>query len=138
MDTPGFRLFNPQGLASPRGYSHIAEIGGGQLVYIAGQVSQDAAGAVVGENDFRAQVERTFQNVKIAVEAAGGAFADIVKFNYYCVGNADQFPAVREIRDRFVNVENPPVSTFVFVSRLARPEWLIEIEAIAVVRPRPK
>jgi enamine deaminase RidA (YjgF/YER057c/UK114 family) len=134
------RLFNPEGLASPRGYSHVAEISGGKLVYIAGQVALDASGALVGENDFPAQVERTFLNVKIAVEAAGGTFADIVKTNYYCVEsvNADQVPVLREIRDRFINVENPPVSTFLFVSRLVRPEWLIEIEAIAVVRPEAR
>jgi len=135
--THPFRLFNPKGLSSPLGYSHIAEIGAGKLVQIAGQVSLDASGALVGENDFPAQVERTFQNVKTAVEAAGGTFADIVKLNYYCVESvkADRLPALREIRDRFVNVQSPPVSTLVFVSRLVRPEWLIEIEATAVVRP---
>lgn len=130
-----FSLFNPEGLSNPRGYSHVAEIGGGKLVHIAGQVSLDASGALVGENDFPAQVRRTFENVKTAVEAAGGTFADIVKLNYYCVErvNADQLPQLRQIRDSFVNVEKPPVSTLLFVSRLVRPEWLIEIEATAVV-----
>jgi enamine deaminase RidA (YjgF/YER057c/UK114 family) len=132
-----FRLFNPAGLSNPRGYSHIAEINGGKLVHIAGQVSLDESGALVGEDDFPAQVERTFQNIKTAVEAAGGTFADIVKLNYYCIEgvNADRLPVLREIRDRFVNMANPPVSTLVFVSRLVRPEWLVEIEATAVVRP---
>jgi uncharacterized protein len=131
-----FRLFNPEGLSTPRGYSHVAEIGGEKLVHIAGQVSLDSSGALVGENDFPAQVERVFQNLKTAVEAAGGTFADVVKLNVYCVEKVtgDPLPAFREIRDRFVNVEKPPVSTFVFVSRLVRPEWLIEIEATAVVR----
>ena len=130
-----FHLFNPAGLSNPRGYSHIAEIKGGKLVHIAGQVSLDESGALVGENDFPAQVERTFQNIKTAVEAAGGTFADIVKLNYYCIeGVADRLPVLREIRDRFVNTANPPVSTLVFVSRLVRPEWLVEIEATAVVR----
>jgi len=131
-----FRLFNPQGLSSPLGYSQVAEISGGKLVHISGQVSLDASGVLVGQDDFPAQVECTFQNLKTAVEAAGGTFGDIVKLNYYCVErvNPDQLPVLREIRDRFVNVEKPPASTFVFVSRLVRPEWLIEIEATAVVR----
>jgi 2-iminobutanoate/2-iminopropanoate deaminase len=135
MDQP-FRLFNPEGLSSPRGYSHVAELNGGKVVYIAGQVSLDASGALVGENDFAAQVEQTFQNLRTAVGAGGGTLRDIVKLNCYCVesANADQLPVFRDIRDRFVNVENPPVSTFVFVNRLVRPEWLIEIEATAVVR----
>ncbi len=134
-----FRLFNPEGLSKPRGYSHVVEInGGGKLVHIAGQVSLDPSSALVGEDDFAAQVECVFQNLEKAVEATGGTFADIVKLNYYCVErvSADRFPDLREIRDRFVNVENPPVSTFVFVSRLVRPEWLIEIEATAVVKAR--
>ena len=131
-----FRLFNPEGLPTPRGYSQVAEISGGKLVQIAGQVSLDPSGALVGEGDFPAQVERTFQNLDVAVKAAGGTFADVVKLNYYCVASmkGDPLPVVREIRDRFVNVERPPASTFVFVSRLVRPEWLIEIEATAVVR----
>jgi hypothetical protein len=131
------RLFNPEGLSNPRGYSHVAEIRGGKLVYIAGQVSLDPSGALVGEGNFPAQVQCVFQNVKTAVEAAGGTFAHIVKLNYYCVESvkADRLPILREIRDRFVNVEKPPVSTFVFVSRLVQPEWLIEIEATAVVHP---
>lgn len=132
-----FRLFNPEGLSNPRGYSHVAEIRGGRLVYIAGQVSLDSSGALVGEGDFPAQVQCAFQNVETAVKAAGGAFADIVKLNYYCVEGVrgDQLPVLREIRDHFVNAEKTPVSTFVFVSRLVQPEWLIEIEATAVVRP---
>ena len=132
---PMFRLFNPEGLSTPRGYSHVAEIGGGKLVHIAGQISLDPKGNLVGENDFPLQVERVFQNLKIAVEAAGGTLADVVKLNCYCVEKVtgDPLPAFRDIRDRFVNVEKPPVSTFVFVSRLVRPEWLIEIEATAVV-----
>lgn len=130
-----FRLFNPPTLAAPRGYSHVAEINGGKFVYIAGQVSLDPSGTLVGENDFPAQVERVFLNLKAAVESAGGAFADVVKLNCFCVEKvpADALPFFREIRDRFVNIEKPPVSTFVFVSRLVRPEWLIEIEAMAVL-----
>jgi enamine deaminase RidA (YjgF/YER057c/UK114 family) len=122
-------------LSIPLGYSQVARITGGKLVQIAGQVALDASGALIGADDFAAQVEQTFRNVKTAVEAAGGTFADVVKLNYYCVErvSADLLPALREIRDRFVNVENPPASTFVFVSRLVRPEWLIEIEASAVL-----
>ena len=133
---PQFRLFNPEGLPITLGYSHVAEITKGKIIYISGQVARDASGELVGEEDFRAQVEQVFQNVKTAVEAAGGTFASIVKLNYYCVDTVEpsHLPIVREIRDRFVNTENPPVSTFVVVRRLVRPEWLIEVEAVAVVR----
>jgi enamine deaminase RidA (YjgF/YER057c/UK114 family) len=61
--------------------------------------------------------------------------ADIVKLNYYLVADVDQtiVPKLRPIRDRYINVENPPASTFVVVSRLMRPGWLIEIEAVAAI-----
>jgi len=75
-----------------------------------------------------------FANLNEALKSAGGTFADVVKLNYYCVDRVDraQLPALREIRDQFVNIQTPPASTFVFVRDLVRPEWLIEIEAVAV------
>ena len=74
-------------------------------------------------------------NLQPAVEAAGGNFHNVIKLNYYCVDSVDPSlqPTVREIRDKYVDTSHPPASTFVVVRRLVRPEWLIEIEAIAVV-----
>src|SRR5262249_9480897 len=79
-----FRIFNPETMAKPTGYSHVAEVTGGKIVYIAGQVAQDKAGNMVGKDDFQAQVQQVFENLKAAVEAAGGDFKSIVKLNYYC------------------------------------------------------
>jgi enamine deaminase RidA (YjgF/YER057c/UK114 family) len=74
-----------------------------------------------------------FRNLKLAVEAGGATMADIVKLNIYIVAEVDQaeVPKLRAIRDRYVNTEKPPASMLVFVTRLARPGWLIEIEAVA-------
>jgi len=60
----------------------------------------------------------------------------VIKLNYYCVASVDpaQMTVVREVRDKYVNTANPPTSTFVFVQRLVRPEWLIEVDAVAVVK----
>lgn len=130
-------IFNPETMAKPTaGYSQVAEVSGGKTVYIAGQVAQDRSGNLVGKDDFRAQVQQIFENLKAAVEASGGSFNDVVKLNYYCSENVDPslLPAVREIRDKYVNTANPPVSTFVVVKRLVRPEWLIEVDAVAVVK----
>ena len=131
-----FRIFNPDTMAKPTaGYSHVAVVTGGNLVYIAGQVALDASGNLVGKDDFRAQVEQVFKNLKAAVEAARGNFHDVIKLNFYCVDSVDpsQVPLVREVRDKYVNTQNPPTSTFVVVRRLVSPEWLIEVEAVAVV-----
>jgi len=128
-------IFSPATLPPPVGYSHIAKVNKGTLIYLAGQVSSDASGKLVGEGNFEAQAEQVFANVKIAVEAAGGTMADIVKMNVYLVAEVgqDEVPKMRAIRDRYVNKEKPPASTLVVVTRLARPGWLIEIEAIAAL-----
>jgi enamine deaminase RidA (YjgF/YER057c/UK114 family) len=113
----------------------VAEVTDGKLVYIAGQVALDRAGNLVGKDDLRAQVQQIFENLKSAVEASGGSLHDVIKLNYYCAESVDpsQIAVVREVRDKFVNTANPPVSTFVFVKRLVRPELLIEVDAVAVV-----
>lgn len=134
-----FRIFNPEALGKPAaGYSHVAEVTGGKLVYIAGQVAMDEKGQLVGKDDFRAQVEQVFKNIDTAVKAAGGDFHSVIKLNYFCAESVDLalIPAVREIRDKYVNTANPPTSTFVVVKRLVRPEWLIEVEAVAVVNSK--
>ncbi len=132
-----FRIFNPESMAKPTaGYSQVAEVHDGKIVYIAGQVALDKAGNLVGKDDFRAQAQQVFENLKAAVEAAGGDFHNVIKLNYYCAESVDpeQLPVVREIRDKYVNTANPPTSTFVVVKRLVRPEWLLEVEAVAVVK----
>ena len=65
-------IFNPSTLMKPAGYSHVAKITGGTLVYIAGQVSADVSGQLVGEGNFEAQVEQVFKNLKAAVESEIG------------------------------------------------------------------
>jgi enamine deaminase RidA (YjgF/YER057c/UK114 family) len=129
-------LFNPETMFKPTaGYSQVAEIKSGKFVYIAGQVPFDQAGNLVGKDDFQRQAEQVFANLKAAVEAAGGTFADIVKLNYFCAESVDPSltPGILAVRDRFVNIAAPPISTFLVVKRLVRPEWLIEIEAVAVI-----
>ena len=137
MSKPSKEFLSPKTLIPPggAGYSHIAKVNKGTTVYLSGQVPCDATGKLIGEGDFEAQVEQVFHNLKLAVEAAGGTMADIVKLNYYVVAELDPatVPKLRPIRDRYINVENPPASTFLVVTRLMRPGWLIEIEAVAAI-----
>ena len=130
------RFSSPASIHPPNGYSHVAEIGTGRLVYIAGQVALSPDGQVVGKGDFAAQVEQVFDNVRQALESVGGSFTDVAKLNYFCVDRVEpaQLAVLRSTRDRYVNVEAPPASTLVFVSRLVNPDWLIEIEAVAAIR----
>jgi enamine deaminase RidA (YjgF/YER057c/UK114 family) len=74
-----------------------------------------------------------FENLKAAIEASGGTFDDVVKLNSYFL-DLSHLPEFREVRDRYINVKNPPTSKAVQVPRLFRPEFLVEIEAVAVVK----
>jgi enamine deaminase RidA (YjgF/YER057c/UK114 family) len=117
---------------APLGYSHIVEVRGGRTVYIAGQLALDPDGKLVGLGDFRGQVKQVFENLKARLDQVGASFRDVVKLNYYLT-DASDLQALRETRDSYVNTENPPASTLVVVKQLVREEYLVEIEAVAVV-----
>jgi len=125
------RFIKSENLPPSPGYSQAVEVRGGRLVFIAGQVALDHSGKVVGEGDFKAQAQQTFENLKAALEASNAKFENVVKLNYY-VADMTQLPVVREVRDKFINTANPPASTAVEVRRLFREPFLIEVEAIAV------
>ena len=76
-------FLSPKSMHEPRGYSHAAKIGSGMVLFIAGQVPLDGGGHLVGSGDFRAQCQQVFENLRAAVEAAGGRFGNIVKLNVY-------------------------------------------------------
>jgi enamine deaminase RidA (YjgF/YER057c/UK114 family) len=133
--TSNIRFTNPTELSKPPGYTHVVEITGpARIVYIAGQLGLDKEGKPVG--DFRAQTTQAFENLKIALAAAGAGFEHVVKINNYLVDIAANIAIFREVRDRYLNTAAPPASTAVGVPGLARPGALFEIEAIAVLPPR--
>ncbi len=122
----------PAGMAPGTGYSH-AVAASGRLVAIAGQVALDQEGNLDGPGDPRTQAERIFENIRLALAAAGATFADVIKLNYYAT-DISMLPVVREVRDRYVDTDRPPASTAVQVAALVRPEFLLEVEALAVIR----
>jgi reactive intermediate/imine deaminase len=108
--------------------------GPGKTIYVAGQIALDKDGHVVGAGNMKAQAEQVFKNLQAALDAAGAKFSDVVKMNTY-VTDMEQAPAVREVRARYFG-DTAPASTLVQVVRLARPEFLLEIEVIAAVPAR--
>jgi enamine deaminase RidA (YjgF/YER057c/UK114 family) len=124
------RFINPPTMFTPPGYTHVVEITGGRMVFIAGQVAIDRAGTIVGPGDFRAQAEQVFANLQAALTAVDADFAHVVKLNFYLV-DMGQLPLLREVRDRYINTQQPPASTAVEVRRLANEAFLLEIEAVA-------
>ena len=117
----------------PRGYSHVVKVANpGSFVFVAGQGPIDADMKLIGEGDIAAQTRRTFENLQRNLAAAGATFSDIVKMVVYVTDiEAHQWP-VRDVRGEFIDVDAPPVSTMVEVSRLAIPGMLVEIDVIAL------
>jgi reactive intermediate/imine deaminase len=128
---PDRRFLSPDTLPQPFGYSHVVDAPAGRIVYISGQVPLNAAGNLVGEGDFAAQVRQVFENLTAALAAADASWSDVVKLDYF-VRDIGEVAALRAIRDEYVNTEQPPASTLVEVSRLFRDDVLVEIQAVAV------
>ena len=130
-----FQVSNPPQIHKPNGYSHVVEVTAGKMVYISGQVAPDGSGNIVREGDYRAQIQRVFRNLKAALESAGASFHNLVKLNYYIVDSVEssELFAYREVRDQYVDTANPPAATVIVRRRLYRPEFLVEIEAVAFV-----
>ena len=120
---------NPEGLTKPATYSHVVKVG--NLLFISGQVAFDPAGNLVGENDMKAQVRQVLENLKTALASQKADFSHVVKINTFTT-DVEAFLAAAEIRAEYFK-GNPPASTLVQISKLARPGLLVEIEAIAAL-----
>ena len=129
------RFSNPNTLAKPPGYSYLVEaMGPGRTIYFAGQLGVDTENKFVGEpGDFHAQCVQAFENMTLALKAAGARWRDVVKINNFLVNIEGNMSAFREVRDLYLNTQAPPASTTIGVPALARPGGLFEIEAIAVL-----
>lgn len=127
-------FINPPELCPTFGWTHVVSAMGGKTIHISGQVAINAQGEVIGRGDMKAQTEQAFHNVGLALAAAGATFKDVVKTSLFVVGlKPEHVPTIREVRSRYVWAEHPPASTLVGVSALVGPDWLIEIEAVAVI-----
>ena len=126
---PRQEYFSPETLPPTRGYSQVVKVG--NTVYIAGQVGITSDGNVVSKGDAAAQARQIWQNLEAAVKSAGGHLENIVKTTTY-VTDITHSAAARQVRAELFPT-NPPTSTLLVVSQLASPDYLMEIEAIAVV-----
>lgn len=121
----------PDGMAPGNGYSHVVS-GHGRLVAVSGQVAVDEHGDLVGPGDPAAQAEQVFANIGRCLAAAGATFTDVVKLTFFLT-DVGQLPAVRAARDAVIDADRPPASSAIVVAGLVRPEFLLEIEAFALV-----
>jgi len=131
MPALNVQYLNPPTLSAPTGYTHVVQVQGGRTIYIAGQVSFDKSGNLVGKGDFGAQTTQVFENLKSALAAAGATFDNLVKVTTF-VTDLSQMQTLRSIRAKYYG-KNAPASTLVQITRLAHEDLMIEIEAIAVL-----
>ncbi|RZU23679.1 RidA family protein [Streptomyces sp. BK239] len=125
------RIHAPDGVAAAAQYSHVV-LGAGRFVAVSGQLPLDEDGRLVGEDDPAAQARQVFENLRRCLAAAGADFADVVKLTYFVTDMA-HLPAIRAARAAHIPDDRLPASSAVQVAALVRPEFLMEIEAYAVV-----
>ncbi len=120
-------------LRTPPGvFSHATAIEAqGRLVFISGMTARRADGSIAGIGDIEAQTRQVCENIKAAVEAAGGSMDDICRVDVY-VRNIEQFAEIHKVRKEYFNAP-VPASTMVEVAKMVSPDYLIEISAIAVI-----
>ena len=124
--------FDPPGVAKPFGiFSNAAWEPPGRRLHIAGQVGVDADWNVVGDGDMVAQTRQVLTNIKTILESAGGTMDDIVSVIVYVTDMAPLMD-IHKVREQFFS-KPYPASTLVKVPALVKPEFLIEISAIAVI-----
>jgi enamine deaminase RidA (YjgF/YER057c/UK114 family) len=131
---PQIQHLNPAGLHLNPAFSQLVTVSGPvKTIYIGGQDAVDASGAIVGKGDLVAQTEQVFHNLLVALEAAGAGLEHIVKWNLYVVQGLPLQPGFAVFQRVWGRRPNPPAITMAFVAALANPDFLIEMDAIAVV-----
>jgi len=127
---------NPNSLFTslPLGFSQAVIATGRKMVFVSGQTAWDIRKNIVGGDSVLEQARQAFRNLEKAMDAAGGTLKDIVALRIYVVNyQAESGTAVGTALREFFSPQNPPASTWIGVSALAVPEFLIEIEATAVL-----
>ncbi len=127
----GKRQIDTEKVRPVAAYSTGWKVSNGHLILLAGQVATDVEGRTVGGDDVKAQARQVYENIKAALEAAGAGMEDVIRLTVYLTDRAN-FPGSTEVRQNYFSAPYP-ASTLLIVSGLAKPEWLIEIDAVAFV-----
>jgi enamine deaminase RidA (YjgF/YER057c/UK114 family) len=134
MSTSTVQHLNPTTLLRNPAFSQAVEVRGPhRVVYVGGQDAVDAAGRIVGNGDIQAQAERVFGNLELALAGAGATLQNVVKWNVYIVAGQPVQPVLEVFQRIWNRRPNPPAISMMYVAALARSEFLLEIDAIAVV-----
>ncbi|MFH8973444.1 RidA family protein [Streptomyces sp. NPDC017890] len=125
------RIPAPDGVAPAAQYAHVV-LGTGRFVAVSGQLALDEDGELVGQGDPAVQARQVFENLRRCLAAAGATFDDVVKLTFFVTDMA-HMSAIRAARAEHIPDDRLPAASAVQVAGLVRPEFLMEIEAFAVV-----
>ncbi|MFF5007385.1 RidA family protein [Streptomyces phaeochromogenes] len=125
------RISAPDGVAPAAAYTHVV-MGTGRFVAVSGQLALDEDGKLVGEGDPAAQARQVFENLRRCLASAGATFDDVVKLTFFVTDMA-YMPAVRAARDEHISSDRLPAASAVQVAALVSPDFLMEIEAFALL-----
>ena len=131
------KTINPDSLfnSTQYGFSQIAICDPGKLVFISGQVAWDRDQKIIGANDLMTQTRQALNNVRVAVESVGGTMENIMMLRIYIVNyDSKDGPVISSVLQEYFGTLNPPPTTWINVNGLANEEFLIEIEAQAVIK----
>lgn len=125
---------NPDNMAKPRGYSHAISVSGNhKTIYIGGQNAIDENGNLVGKGNFKEQTEQVLANIEKILEKSGAKLENIVKFNIHILQGQNPQEGFQVFQQKYGQTQNFPTITVLFVAGFGKPDWLVEIDAIAVV-----
>ena len=128
------QYLNPETLNKNPAFTNLVVVSGSmKTIYVGGQDSVDESGTIVGEGDFQAQSAQVLKNIQAALAAAGADLHHLIKWNMFVVQGQDLRAGLAVFQKVWGNRPNPPAITFAFVAGLANPDFLIEMDAIAVV-----
>jgi enamine deaminase RidA (YjgF/YER057c/UK114 family) len=125
---------NPDGLHKNSAFSQVIAVPtNSRTIYIGGQNSINSSGEIIGKGDIRLQARQIFKNLEIALTAAGAKIDNIIKWNIFVVQGQSPRPGFEEFQRVWGSRPNPPLITMLFVAGLANPDFLMEMDAIAVI-----
>ncbi len=125
---------NPDGMTKNPAFTNVIIVSGAvRTVYIGGQDAVDATGAIVGKGDIAKQTEQVLKNLQTALSAAGAGLEHIIKWNVYIVQGQSLRAGFAAFQTAWGNRPNPPAISGIFVAGLANPDFLVEMDAIAVI-----
>jgi enamine deaminase RidA (YjgF/YER057c/UK114 family) len=125
----------PPGLWNVPLFSQVTTARAGKLVFVSGQLAWDEKGKPLSPGDLEAQTRKAYENMKLALAAAGARLEDVVKYTLYVKNlDSDKWKVISKVRREFLSQERPPASTMIGVTGLVLEDLLIEIEAYAVVK----